>query len=175
MGPQLVTLPSAPISYKFGSVSNHTVAPFTEGMQDLVLTIGLPCDGIAPYGWCHYRYAGKQPQRLTQRSSIHVLESQWILKLSSYSCRTSHKWRQLAAESQWTSAVLRLECSLVCISGSVGHQQNIFRSFSHCQRFFWEKKCNYKKCNWVSGSPSILYTLVLGRYPSYIQTFKRIC
>ena len=35
-----------------------------------------------------------------------------------------------------TSAVLRLECSLVCISGSVGHQQNIFRSFSHCQRFF---------------------------------------
>ena len=51
-----------------------------------------------------------------------------------------------------TSAVLRLECSLVCISGSVGHQQNIFRSFSHCQRFFWKKKkCNYKKCNWVSG------------------------
>ena len=35
-----------------------------------------------------------------------------------------------------TSAVLRLECSLDCISGSVGHQQNIFRSFSHCQRFF---------------------------------------
>ena len=38
-----------------------------------------------------------------------------------------------------TSAVLRLECSLVCISGSVGHQQNIFRSFSHCQRFFGKK------------------------------------
>ena len=36
----------------------------------------------------------------------------------------------------YTSAVLRLECSLDCISGSVGHQQNIFRSFSHCQRFF---------------------------------------
>ena len=35
-----------------------------------------------------------------------------------------------------TSAVLRLECSLDCISGSVGHQQNIFRSFSHCTRFF---------------------------------------
>ena len=34
-----------------------------------------------------------------------------------------------------TSAVLRLECSIDCISGSVGHQQNIFRSFSHCQRF----------------------------------------
>ena len=32
-----------------------------------------------------------------------------------------------------TSAVLRLECSLDCISGSVGHQQNIFRSFSHCR------------------------------------------
>ena len=35
-----------------------------------------------------------------------------------------------------TSAVLRLECSIDCISGSVGHQQNIFRSFSHCQRLF---------------------------------------
>ena len=34
-----------------------------------------------------------------------------------------------------TSAVLRLQCSIDCISGSVG-QQNIFRSFSHCQRFF---------------------------------------
>ena len=30
----------------------------------------------------------------------------------------------------YTSAVLRLECSLDCISVSVGHQQNIFRSFS---------------------------------------------
>ena len=35
-----------------------------------------------------------------------------------------------------TSAVLRLECSIYCISGSMGHQQNIVRSFSHCQRFF---------------------------------------
>ena len=35
-----------------------------------------------------------------------------------------------------TSTVLRLECSIDCISGSVGHQQNIFRSFFHCQRFF---------------------------------------
>ena len=34
-----------------------------------------------------------------------------------------------------TSAVLKLECSIDCISGSVGHQQNIIRSFSHCQRF----------------------------------------
>ena len=33
-----------------------------------------------------------------------------------------------------TSAVLRLECSSDCMSGSVGHQQNIFRSFSHCLR-----------------------------------------
>ena len=38
--------------------------------------------------------------------------------------------------SMYTSAVLRLECSIDCISGSVGHQQNILRSFSHCQRFF---------------------------------------
>ena len=35
-----------------------------------------------------------------------------------------------------TSAVLRLQRSLDCISGSVGHQHNIFRSFYHCQRFF---------------------------------------
>ena len=34
-----------------------------------------------------------------------------------------------------TSAVLRLECSLDCISGSVGHQQHIFRLFYHRQRF----------------------------------------
>ena len=34
-----------------------------------------------------------------------------------------------------TSAVLRLECSIDCISGSVAHQQNMFRSFSHCQCF----------------------------------------
>ena len=35
-----------------------------------------------------------------------------------------------------SNAVLRLECSIDCVSGSVGHQQNIFRSFSQCQRFF---------------------------------------
>ena len=39
-----------------------------------------------------------------------------------------------------TSAVLRLECSIDCISGSVGHQQNIFRSFSHCQRLFGRRQ-----------------------------------
>ena len=39
-----------------------------------------------------------------------------------------------------TSAVLRLECSIDCISGSVGHQQNMFRSFSHCRRFFCRTK-----------------------------------
>ena len=42
-----------------------------------------------------------------------------------------------------TSDVLRLECSIDCISGSVGHQQNIFRSFSHCQ--FLLKKTFLKK------------------------------
>ena len=36
----------------------------------------------------------------------------------------------------WTSALLRLECSIDCVSGSVGHQPHIFRSFYHCQRFF---------------------------------------
>ena len=39
-----------------------------------------------------------------------------------------------------TSAVLRLECSIDCISGSVGHQQNILRLFYHCQRFLWRTK-----------------------------------
>ena len=40
------------------------------------------------------------------------------------------------SELNKTIAVLRLECSIDCIRGSVGHQQNISRSFSHCQRFF---------------------------------------
>ena len=39
-----------------------------------------------------------------------------------------------------TSAVLRLECSLDCISGSVGHQQNIFRSFFVLSAFLLKKK-----------------------------------
>ena len=33
------------------------------------------------------------------------------------------------------SAVLRLECSLDCIRGSVGQQQHSYRLFYHCQRF----------------------------------------
>ena len=44
-------------------------------------------------------------------------------------CRKVSKWKEV----HLTSAVFRLECSIDCISGSVGHQQNIFRSFSHCQ------------------------------------------
>ena len=62
--------------------------------------------------------------------------------------------------------MLRLECSIDCISGPVGHQQNIFRSFSHCQRFCW-----------VSGSPPMLYKLVIGPIPivhtnlRHFQTF----
>ena len=44
------------------------------------------------------------------------------------------------SDASITSAVLRLECSLDCISGSVGHQQNIVRSFSHCRRFFSRRK-----------------------------------
>ena len=46
-----------------------------------------------------------------------------------------HALISLKVNNFYTSAVLRLECSIDCISGSVGHQQNIFRSFSHCQRF----------------------------------------
>ena len=40
-----------------------------------------------------------------------------------------------------TRAVLRLECSLDCISGSVGHQQNIF-IFSLSAFLLKLKKCN---------------------------------
>ena len=66
---------------------------------------------------------------------------------------------------------LRLECSLDCISGSVGHQQNIF-IFSLSAFLLKLKKCNYKKCNWVSGSPSILYKLVLSPVPIVHTNFQ---
>ena len=69
-----------------------------------------------------------------------------------------------------TRAVLRLECSLDCISGSVGHQQNI-SIFSLSAFLLKLKKCNYKKCNWVSGSPSILYKLVLSPVRTH-RTYK---
>ena len=45
------------------------------------------------------------------------------------------KNESIQIDRDMTNAVLRLECSIDCISGSVGHQQNISRSFSHCQRF----------------------------------------
>ena len=70
-----------------------------------------------------------------------------------------------------TRAVLRLECSLDCISGSVGYQQNIF-IFSLSAFLLKLKKCNYKKCNWVSGSPSILYKLVLSPVPIVHTNFQ---
>ena len=66
---------------------------------------------------------------------------------------------------------LRLECSLDCISGSVGHQQNIF-IFSLSAFLLKLKKCNYKKFNWVSGSPSILYKLVLSPVPIVHTNFQ---
>ena len=34
-----------------------------------------------------------------------------------------------------TSAVLRLECSLDCVSGSVGHQHRSYRLLYHSQHF----------------------------------------
>ena len=43
---------------------------------------------------------------------------------------------KITKDDEITSAVLRLACSIDCISGSVGHQQNMFSSFSHCQRLF---------------------------------------
>ena len=74
-------------------------------------------------------------------------------------------------ETRLTRAVLRLECSLDYISGSVGYQQNIF-IFSLSAFLFKLKKCNYKKCNWVSGSPSILYKLVLSPVPIVHTNFQ---
>ena len=67
-----------------------------------------------------------------------------------------------------TRAVLRLECSLDCISGS---PTNIF-IFSLSAFLLKLKKCNYKKCNWVSGSPSILYKLVLSPVPIVHTNFQ---
>ena len=66
---------------------------------------------------------------------------------------------------------LRLECSLDCISGLVGYQQNIF-ILSLSAFLLKLKKCNYKKCNWVCGSPSILYKLVLGPVPIVHTNFQ---
>ena len=66
---------------------------------------------------------------------------------------------------------LRLECSLDCISGPVGYQQNIF-ILSLSAFLLKLKKCNYKKCNWVCGSPSILYKLVLGPVPIVHTNFQ---
>ena len=53
----------------------------------------------------------------------------------------------------------------------MGHQQNIF-IFSLSAFLLKLKKCNYKKCNWVSGSPSILYKLVLSPVPIVHTNFQ---
>ena len=79
--------------------------------------------------------------------------------------------RHSITQNNYTRAVLRLECSLDCISGSVGHQQNIF-ILSLSALLLKYKKCNYKKCNWVSGSPSILYKLVLSHVPILHTNFQ---
>ena len=79
--------------------------------------------------------------------------------------------RQCLLASATLGLWLRLECSLDCISGSVGHQQNIF-IFSLSAFLLKLKKCNYKKCNWVSGSPSILYKLVLSPVPIIHTNFQ---
>ena len=72
-----------------------------------------------------------------------------------------------------TSAVLRLECSIDCISGSVVHQQNIFRLFSHCQGFFGRKLKNKTKLI-GSGHHQCYINWSSAPHPSYIQTFMRI-
>ena len=81
-------------------------------------------DGI-PYGLSWYLVAGVRPD---MRFIVHKI----LLRY------------ELHADIVTTSAVLRLECSLDCISESMGHQQNIFRSFSHCQRFL-RRKTKFKK------------------------------
>ena len=84
-----------------------------------------------------------------------------------YLLRLTVWWCQIITLGLW----LRLECSLDCISGPVGYQQNIF-ILSLSAFLLKLKKCNYKKCNWVCGSPSILYKLVLGPVPIVHTNFQ---
>ena len=62
-----------------------------------------------------------------------------IIALLAYTIIT-HNCNGACRDLNITSAVLRLECSIDCISGSVGHQHNIFRSFSHSAFLLKKKK-----------------------------------
>ena len=70
-----------------------------------------------------------------------------------------------------TSALLRLECSIDCISGSVDHHQQIFPLiFWQCQLFhtIWRKTNFPKKLikkNWDWVTTNAIYKLVLGPTP----------
>ena len=70
---------------------------------------------------------------------IIIIAEMAVVNVTGYLMKESRIWPNYCFPTGTifqTSAVLRLECSIDCISGSVGHQTNIFRSFSHCQRFF---------------------------------------
>ena len=58
--------------------------------------------------------------QINQHRQMHDIQLCYYTK-----CTTNIVLQSLNA--RYTSAVLRLECSIDCISGSVGHQQNIFR------------------------------------------------
>ena len=71
--------------------------------------------------------------------SLIIIKNSFInIKNSIIAVGKNVRYRLVASVSRDgpTGAVLRLECSIDFISGSVGHQQNIFRLFYHCQRFF---------------------------------------
>ena len=70
-----------------------------------------------------------------------------------------------------TSAVLRLECSIDCISGSVGHQQNFSVHFLTVSVSVEEEQIS-TKFNWVSGSQPMLYKLVISPIPIVHTNFQ---
>ena len=77
-----------------------------------------------------------------------------------------------------TSVVLRLECSIDCIRGSVGQQNKYFPFIFSLSVSFEEeqfsKKCNLKNLIGSVGHHQCYINWSSAPYPSYIQTFKRI-
>ena len=85
---------------------------------------------------------------------------------------------QIQQNKNKTSAVLRLECSIDCISGSVGHPFIYFLVYFLTVSVSFEekisKKCNYKNLIGSVGHHQCYTNWSFAPYPSYIQIFKRI-
>ena len=83
-----------------------------------------------------------------------------IVPLGSQIAADTHRQSQSA-----TQAIIRLIVYFYAfVSQWVTNKIIKFRSFYYCQRFFW-KITFYQKLKWVSGSPPMLYKLVLGPIP----------